>query len=68
VSPGRDDEPGPAHPVLIELLDHNLIEQRPKLMPNRLNRLPPGPSIHGAEDNRALAAISAQIGLVSFGQ
>src|SRR4051794_12324644 len=61
VGPGRYDEPGPAHPVLIELLDHHLIEQRPKVVANRLNGLPFGPRIHAAEDNRALVPHSPDI-------
>jgi hypothetical protein len=50
MSPGGNDEPGPAHPILIELLDHDLIKERPKLMPNGLNGLMPGPRIHAVED------------------
>ena len=36
VSAGRDDQPGAPHPVLVELLDHDLVEQRPQLVADRL--------------------------------
>ena len=36
---GRDDQPGPPHPVLVELLDHDLVEQRPQLVADRLGRV-----------------------------
>jgi hypothetical protein len=61
VCAGRDDEPGPPHPILIELLDHDLIEQRPKVMPHGLNGLPPGLRIHGVEDIQAPGTHPAEI-------
>jgi hypothetical protein len=60
MGPGGNDEPGPAHPILIELLDHDLIEERPKLMPNGLNGLPPGARIHAIEDIQALGTRAAE--------
>jgi very-short-patch-repair endonuclease len=47
---GGHDESGPAHPVLIELLDHYLVEERPKLMPTSLYGLASRSRVHGAED------------------
>jgi hypothetical protein len=61
VRSGRDDESRPAHPILIELLDHNLVEEGPKLVPNRLDRLRPGLRIHGAQDIRAFVTASSKI-------
>jgi hypothetical protein len=60
VSPGGHDEPGPSHPILVELLDHDLIEERPKLMPNGPHGVMPGPRIHAVEDIRALGTRAAE--------
>jgi very-short-patch-repair endonuclease len=35
----RHHKPRPPHPILVELLDHDLIEERPQLMPDRLDRI-----------------------------
>jgi hypothetical protein len=43
----RDDEPGSAHPILIELLDHHLVEERSELVTNGLNRLTSRTRFHG---------------------
>jgi len=61
VRPSGDDEARSAHPILVELLDHDLIEQRPQLMPNRLNGLPSRTRFHGEEDNHDVATNSARI-------
>jgi hypothetical protein len=61
VRSGRDDEPGPPHPVGIELLDHDLVEQWPELMPHRLDGMPPGLRIHGVEDIQARDPHPAEI-------
>ena len=57
----RDDEPGTPHPVLVELLDHDLIEERPKLVPNGLNGLTSRTRFHGDEDNRGRVTNPARI-------
>src|SRR5204863_3039631 len=51
VRAGRDDEPRAAHPVLVELLDYHLVEQRPKLVANGLNGPTSRSSFHGAADS-----------------
>ena len=39
VGAGRDHQPRAPHPVLIQLLDHDLVEERPQLVADRLGRV-----------------------------
>lgn len=47
VASGRDDETGPADPVLIELLDHDAVEERAKLVAHRFEGARFGAGAHG---------------------
>jgi hypothetical protein len=58
VATGRDDESGAANPVLVELLDHDAVEERPELVADRVERAGSGAGAHAPR----VAAHSATAG------